>query len=204
MIVVVEGPSATGKSTWVHKHHEDVAVWEYRGTGAGPSRRTDPITAGAFWADANARRWQEALRVESLHGLAVCDTDPLKLHYIWTLWRIGEASHREWHVEAQHAREMFVAGELGLADLFLVDSPPPDELRLRRDSDMTRRRHSFELHSRLTDPLREWYGAVDALEPGRVQWSFPHEPVGADAVDPRGARTGAETFDRLLDALPAR
>ena len=157
-----------------------------------------------FWAEVNARRWQAAAELEARAGLAVCDTDPLKLHYVWTLWRIGEVSHARWNAEAHQARHRFETGRLGVADMFLVELPDEAELRHRKEGDLNRRRRNFELHARLADPLREWYSAVATLDPDRVRWSFPRGPLRDDLLSPRQPRTGIEVFDTLVEALPAR
>lgn len=202
MIVVVEGPSAAGKTTWVRRYHGDVEVPEYRRTGAEP-RAGDVDRAASYWMQANAERWRQARTMEAQKGLAVCDTDPLKLHYVWTLWRIGAATRREWEAQAAVARATFDRGDLGLADLILVEIPAADTLQQRKGADATRTRSNFELHGRLAEPLRDWYSAVEAVEPGRVRWSWPRRPVHSGEVAPRQRRSGGDTFDRLLDALPA-
>ena len=197
--MVVEGPSAAGKTTWVRTHHPDVAVWEHP-----PAADPVPLGVGPHWTEANVARWREAGRLEAEHGLAVCDTDPCKLHYVWCLWRIGEAAGDEWRSEARHARAAFAGGRLGLADLVLVDIPGAGELRRRKTGDPARRRGRFDLHARLGEPLREWYQAMDRVEPGRVRWALPDEGVRTGLVVPRRPRSGSELFDRLLDALPVR
>lgn len=204
MIAVVEGPSAAGKTSWVRSHHKESAVWEYQATGSEPSYAEGSQDAAVFWADANARRWQEAIELEARTGLAVCDTDPLKLHYVWTLWRIGEVTHERWIAEARQARLRFADGRLGLADLVLVELPDEAALRQRKEHDATRRRSNFELHVRLAEPLRQWYSAVDALEPGRVRWSLPEGPVSRETVPARQQRSGTDLFDALVEGLPAR
>lgn len=204
MIVVVEGPSGAGKTTWVNRHHPACAVREYQATGSEQPASDTPQAAAQFWAEVNARRWQAAIEMEERAGLAVCDTDPLKLHYVWTLWRIGEVSHERWIAEAHQVRERFGKGRLGLADLVLVELPDEAELRHRKESDTSRGRRNFDLHARLAEPLREWYSAVAALDPDRVRWSFPQEPLQADALAARDPRSGTDLFDALLGALPAR
>lgn len=204
MIAVIEGPSAAGKTSWVRRHHEQSAVWEYQPTGAEPSYSDGAHRAAQFWAAANAERWMEAVELEARRGLAVCDTDPLKLHYVWTLWRIGEVAYENWRAEADEVRRTFAEGRLGVADLIVVELPSEAALRERKQADATRRRRNFDLHVRLVEPLREWYSAVDALDPGRVRWSLPDGPLSANAAPPRQQRTGSGLFDALLGELPAR
>lgn len=141
--------------------------------------------------------------METSRGLAVCDTDPFKLHYAWSLWRIGEMDRSVWRHEAAAARLAFEQGQPGFADLYLVEIPGREELRARRDGDPTRRRRNFELHSRLGETLREWYRAVDSLEPGHVFWQLPDQPLTGDASPRRRQRTGAALFNKLMAALPA-
>lgn len=203
MIVVVEGPSAAGKTTWVAEHYSQVAVWEYQKSGGEPNRETDAEEAAAFWGAANSDRWLQALAIESAHGMAVCDTDPLKLHYVWCLWQVGEASKSAWLAEASINRRKFDDGKLGFADLVICEFPAPDELEGRRTGDTARKRSSFAIHARLAAPLKEWYLAVDSLDPGRVRWSLPQGGPLPNLPTPRNERSDPELLERLLDSLQA-
>lgn len=202
MIVVVEGPSAAGKTTWVRKHHGPVAVWETEPTDARSFADGDDRAAAAFWAGVHNRRWATACATEARHGVAVCDTDPCKLHYTWTLWKVGETTRTAWEAAAEATRASFEDGRCGLADLFLVSVLDRTELQARKDRDTSRRRHNFRIHARLAEPLRAWYQAVERIEPGRVQWSFPSEPVDLGGTAPRPTRTGVALFDALIQELP--
>lgn len=81
MIVAVEGPSAAGKTTWCRTHAAQF-VPEYMPTGAGPDGSTPDVQAD-YWVKINSGRWAEAVELERSTGLAICDSDPLKLHYSW-------------------------------------------------------------------------------------------------------------------------
>jgi hypothetical protein len=204
MIVVVEGPTAAGKTTWVRKHHADSAVWEYTPDGREPGGDADANVVGAYWAEANARRWQQAIEIETTGGLAVCDSDPCKLYYTWTLWRIGAVDRARWTTDAKHARGQFERHRLGLADLVLVELPSMATLRRRREGDTSRRRRNFDLHVQLAGPLREWYAALDQLEPGHVAWELPDNGLDPNNVPRRTQRTGGELLDALIELLPLR
>lgn len=39
----------------------------------------------------NAKRWYDTVAMEQAKGLAVCDKDPLTLHFYLALWQIGAA-----------------------------------------------------------------------------------------------------------------
>ncbi|GAB2569282.1 hypothetical protein Aab01nite_07810 [Paractinoplanes abujensis] len=199
MIVVVTGPSAAGKTTWCRRHHADHLVPE---DAAVVDEAAGADDQAAYWCEVNCRRWQAATERERASGLAVCDDDPMKLHYTWSLLRIGEADPAAWERELVANRAAIASGRLGFADLVLVSLPPAGELRARRDADRTRRRRNFELHARLAEPLREWYQAWERVSPGRVRWSLPPDGLPAGRPAPRAGRYDPATLDALVAALP--
>lgn len=202
VIIAVEGPSAAGKTTWCHRHASEV-VEEYVPTGAEPDG-TDMSAQAAYWTHVNSRRWSQAVALEARTGLAICDSDPLKLHYSWCLSRIGAAPWARFRHELAAVRQAFLAGALGLADLALVSIPPLEVLRAQRLADPTRPRRSFELHARLGDHLHAWYQAVDAVEPGRVLWQLPDDGPPSRTPPPRSDRSDVALLDALVTSLPSR
>lgn len=118
MIVVVEGISAAGKTSWCRNHAQGFVAETFPA-----DRHVQPLQGQAtaqYWTDWNARHWQDALSLETTNGLAVCDTDPLKLHYLWGLWQIGEAPETQWRHQLETTRRTIENRELGFADLYLV------------------------------------------------------------------------------------
>lgn len=205
MIVVVEGPSAAGKTTWTARHCDPaviVAETSAAEAAAAPDQREHPQAAARFWARLNSARWEQARRTEEAHGIAVCDTDPFKLHYAWTLWRTGHANRGHWATALEASRPAFDEGRLGLADLILVTIPGQDALIRRRDGDQSRRRRNFDLHVQLAPALAEWYRAIERLDPARVIWHLPPEGLPG-RVSPREPRSGSQLLDALLAHLPA-
>jgi hypothetical protein len=55
----------------------------------------------------------------------------------------------------------------------LVSIPDDTALDCRRRADPRRGRRNFDLHRRFGPFLRDWYGALDGLDPGRVRWAHP-------------------------------
>jgi len=103
------------------------------------------------------------------------------------------------------SRQLFADQRLGIADMILISIPDPAALTARRHADTTRRRRNFDLHSQLASPLRDWYHAISRLDPDRVRWELP--PTGTHDLTAHGhrsQRTGTDTFDALIDQLPAR
>lgn len=198
MILVVEGISASGKSTWCATHGPRHVIAEHRRLHDAPDRAADPLGAASFWAERNVARWQAALAVERAASYAVCDTDPLKLHYIWCLWQIGKATERDWLLELAATRQTIVDGRIGFADCYLVASIEPETARQRAVADQARRRRNFDLHVRLQPALLAWYSSLDAALPGRVNIGLPST---MPAIATKGARYDAAAFDTMVDSL---
>jgi hypothetical protein len=201
VIVVVEGPSGAGKTTWCRLHGGAYALLEDLPDHATVPQ--DPEAQAQFWVDRNVARWKLVLERERRDGLVVVDVDPFKLHYVWTLWKSGQVPQREWDLQREASRAAFSAGQYALADLYLVSEIDEAALRSRRDADTTRARRAFERHVLLRDSLLRWYRAIDALEPGRVRFELPEAGLTPDllALGPRRMRSGSALFDALLNAL---
>jgi hypothetical protein len=199
MIVAVEGPSAAGKTTWCRQQLWPV-VAEYAPTGTEPDG-SDEDRRAAYWGGVNSGRWQRALELEAEHRVVLCDSDPLKLHYSWSLARIGAGPWSRFEHELRYVREALAADRLGFADIALVSIPPVHVLRTRKATDPTRQRRSFGLHAQLREPLREWYTAVERAEPCRVVWSWPAAGVPI-AQSERAQRCDPALLDRIVEYLP--
>ncbi len=203
MIIVVEGPSGAGKTTWCRTHAGANALLE-----ALPDHATvpaEPEAAARFWVERNVARWEQVLEREMRDGLVVVDTDPFKLHFVWTLFKNGQVTEVEWAVQRDVARDAFAASRYALADVFLVSNVDDATLRARRENDPSRTRRNFERHVLLRDSLLRWYRAIDRLEPGRVVFGLPLDGItpGLLAKGKRATRSGPELFDHLMRELEA-
>lgn len=137
--------------------------------------------------------------MEDISSWALCDSDPLKLHYIWSLWQIGETSEHTWRIELDATRATIAQGRIGFADCYIVGRIDPQLARERAKTDTTRRRSGFELHVRLQQALLTWYTAMDEVLPGRVRFGFPSEMPAFKSLDGRYA---VVAFDRMIASLP--
>jgi hypothetical protein len=203
VIIVVEGPSGAGKTTWCRTHAGANALLE-----SLPDHATVPVepqAAARFWVERNVARWTEVLAREARDGLVVVDTDPFKLHFVWTLFRTGQVSDVEWTMQRDAARDAFASGRYALADVFLVSDVDLDTLRARREGDPSRTRRNFERHVRLRDTLLRWYGAIDRIEPGRVVFGLPAGGIAPELIakGKRERRSGPDLFDQLMSELAA-
>ncbi|OZY39774.1 hypothetical protein CJF43_21445 [Pseudomonas fragi] len=201
MILVVEGISASGKTTWCTWHGGQHVIAEHGRLEDVPERASDPVAAAVFWAERNVDRWQAALAMEASTSWAVCDSDPLKLHYLWCLWQIGEASTNDWLTELDATRDTVAQGRIGFADAYILGAIDPQLARQRALADTTRRRSNFELHVRLQQALLSWYSAIEQVLPGSVKVGFPAK---MPAVQPRNDRYSLAAFDRMIALLPGK
>jgi GTPase SAR1 family protein len=190
VIVVVEGPSAAGKTTWCRRH---ARRWLPE-PGPWPMARVLAYQRS---------RWREALRADAAGEVVVLDGDPFKLYYPYAQRWLGEITTGDWDSEVARARRLVAAGDRGLADLVLYADPGAAELARRRDGDPTRSRRNFARHTAMRPAFRRWYEAVASLDPARVVWSHPDAGLTEDllAVGRRDPRSGAGLFGRLLTAL---
>jgi hypothetical protein len=179
-----------------------VFIEEYAPTGVEPDG-TDAADQAVYWVGVNSGRWRAALDLETRSRTAICDSDPLKLHYSWCLSRVGAAPWSRFEHELAQARHAFANGSLGFADLVLISIPAAAILRAQGDADTSRRRKAFALHSTLAEPLRSWYEAVEALEPGRVVWGLPANGLPRSSPGPRARRSDPALLDQLLHLLPS-
>ena len=176
MILAVEGATASGKTTWCRQHYP----------GFVPEQEHGDV------------RWAAAIAHEQERGVSVCDTDPLKLHYQFGLYRLGAVDRGAWRREAARVRRRVAREQLGFVDLVLVADADEPELRRRRDADPARERQRFDLHVRLRAPLLQWYEALEQLDPGRVVVGLPAE---LPTPEPRVNRYSVELLDALIAAV---
>jgi hypothetical protein len=70
MLIVVEGISAAGKTTWCRKHASGFTVSETGPRDDAPDDPTlNPAAGARFWVEQGERRWQAACAIERLRGV---------------------------------------------------------------------------------------------------------------------------------------
>src|ERR1700679_2236109 len=89
MIVVMEGPSAVGNTTWCRAHCPELLVEAAPENLDAPELDADPLQVAHFWVEFNGRQWQTALQIEKEKEVAVCDGDPFHLYFSWSVWKAG-------------------------------------------------------------------------------------------------------------------
>jgi hypothetical protein len=200
MIIVVEGVSAAGKTSWCRQHAAQCLIKESYPENR-PDSQADAVEAGRLWIEWNAKRWSDAVAMEQAKGVAVCDTDPLKLHFSWALWQTGEAPEVEWLAQLRFTREAIRTRRLGFADRYLFKRIDPLVAQQQRDRDTARPRPNFGLHLRLHSSLVRWYETITKVMPERLVWELPQTlPLIEATTSPH--RHDLTLFDRFISLLP--
>lgn len=201
MIIVIEGMSAAGKTTWCKAQEQCAVVWE-----TFPEDRDKKAAYGIetaqYWTDWNKKRWAEAIAIEMQSSLAICDTDPLKLHYCWALWQIGQGSREQWEMQRDATRAAIADRSLGFADYVFVK--PMEEHIVRRQRELDPRvRDRFEVHLQMQGSLIAWYQALQKVTPERVVFEHP-ESLNAEGFSLSRERYSMKQFDRFVSLLPMK
>ena len=205
MIVVVEGISAAGKSTYARSLGELTWVPEFETQGDPPGLEVSAEERAAYWIAHNERRFGRALEVEAKHGFAICDTDPFKSHFDWSMARAGFTTIDVFEAAIPMARASFANGRLGFADLYLVKRIEPEIARRQKEGDATRSRRRFDMHLALQPHLMDWFEALSALLPGQVEFALRDKDALLAELKRKTPEASPRRFDiSVLDALVAR
>ena len=207
MIVVLEGISAAGKTTFARQFGAEHHVPEFPEQEPLPNRDDPAEVHAAYWVEHNARRFQVALRVEAEHGFAICDTEPFKSHFDWCMARAGFKSFDVFEAAMPIVRKAIEERRLGFGTRYYVKRIAPDVARAQREGDATRSRRNFDMHLALQPHLMDWFEALSQALPGRVEFAFPDKDAllaelkgKAPEEDPR--RFDVSVLDALLERLP--
>ncbi len=207
MIIVAEGISAAGKTTFARQFGDGRWLPEIEAKAQRPDADAPLIDHARFWAGHNSRRFQLAMEIEAKHGFVICDTDPMKVHFSWCMERAGFHWPDKFEIAVPVVREAIAERRLGFADLYLVKQIDPDTARAQKEGDLTRRRGNFEQHLALQPHLIDWFGALSGPLSGHVRWGFPEvsnmlDEIKTKAPEASPRRFDVSVFDELLRRLP--
>lgn len=114
----------------------------------------------AYWVEHNVRRFQAAIEVEAEHGFAICDTEPWKSHFDWSMARAGFKTMDVFDAAIPIARQAISERRLGFAGRYYVKQIAPLAARAQKEADTTRSRRNFEMHLALQPHLLDWFHAL--------------------------------------------
>jgi hypothetical protein len=202
MIVVMEGPSAAGKTTWCKSHCPDIFIEEASEDIEAPSLGSDPAQVALFWARFNTGLWREGLEMERKRGIAVFDGDPFHLYFSWALWKVNFLTNALFTEELERYRRAIEQRRIGFADYVVWREEPREELRRRAKSDPTRRRRRHEVYLSLIPWMKAWFAARESVLTGTLfSWSpaFRLQDLGPSPAGSR--RYDPSVLDSMIAAL---
>lgn len=135
MIIVIEGISTAGKTTYSRRFGEQYCVPEFEAEGQVLGAADAPAVHAEYWFQHNIRRFRPAQAIEVKHGFAICDTEPFKSHFDWCMARAGFKTMDVFNETMPLAREA-----IGFADRYFIQHIEPDVARAQKEGDKTRSR----------------------------------------------------------------
>lgn len=202
MIVCLEGPSASGKTTLaaaLYARHGAAVIPELVATDAPPPHQAEP-----WFSDRHADQWRRAHDAAASAPFAVIDGDPLK--GLWYNWMHAEDGWPGVDVVAPLYRSRLERGELGVPDLYIYLDATEAQLRQRRADDPTRQRRGFEKHIATLSAHRRYFEALAAADPARVTlmdttWrgSLVNRVMALVRATPRPRRDALDLLDAMAN-----
>lgn len=171
MITVVEGPSAVGKTSLLHRLPSSQVITEDWATLGFPQETWPDLhtpEGQVFGVTLNSHRWKLLCAAEDRYSIAYADTDPLKLYYNFALALHGSLSRDQLLVTFRTCRQAMAEEHLGFADAIIFLYASPETLWARKQQDGSRRRGKFGLHVQLVDAFATYYMLLGQVRPGTV------------------------------------
>jgi hypothetical protein len=197
MIVAIEGPSASGKTTWCRvrfPHH----VSETPQSISAPDLFANPAEVAGFWVNHAIENWHRALDIERREGLAVCDGDPFHLYFSLALWRSGAMDRKLFDNETVLYRNAIANHQVGFVDHVLWIDVADDELRRRAQADICRRRKRHEMYLALVPWMEKWFEARTLVLPGTVTMLKDDTRLEGLKLLPKSKRYETSLLDKML------
>ena len=165
MIVCLEGASAVGKTSTSRVLAQSLGVAVIPEVNAIFERPHSP--SENWYLERQVERWSMAHQAQVTHPLAVLDGDPFQP--LWYNWSFEFQGLQSLDALAAFYRPLIADGVLCFPDVYFHLIIGEDELRRRKEADMTRSRRNFDSHLRLMDTQRLYFSAMAALAPSLVQ-----------------------------------
>jgi hypothetical protein len=164
-ILCLEGTSAVGKSTtckaFASKHDAFVVEETQFLFGQTSLQGLDLIN---WFLECQVKRWKIALEKSKQYEYVLLDGDVLKLWYDW----VYGSDEKMFEYQAKYLRNKIISNEMSFPYGYVVFWADQSELRIRKESDKTRRRGGFEKHLKLVNPQIKYFTALDSYAPGYV------------------------------------
>jgi len=171
MKIVVEGPSAVGKSTLCQKLRD-----KYKSTVVDeliiePIQSLSPFEEATYYLNKEISRWNTCIKsAEKL----ILDTDPLKS--MWFNWSLDYVNCLSLPELQDFFIERVKQGDIGFADLYIVMNASREELTTRKNTDIFRVRDNFEWISNANTYREKYYEYLHKIIPDHVVFIDQADP----------------------------
>ncbi|RXZ77410.1 hypothetical protein EBB07_31080 [Paenibacillaceae bacterium] len=163
MKIVIEGPSAVGKSTLCRKlvgKYNAIVIDEII---VEPIRGYTPYEEAVFYLDKEISRWNTIVKTDKL---TILDTDPQKS--IWFNWSLGFKNCLSLQELDAYFRDKVRMQKIGFADLYVVLIASRKELMNRKNGDLFRERDNFDWISKANEYRERYYQYLYNVIPNHV------------------------------------
>lgn len=163
-IICFEGPSAVGKTTTANALKADYGAFIVPEVNELFDK---PRDAPADWyLERQVERWAIALEQNRSNRLVVLDGDPFQP--LWYGWTYGYEGQQNLDFMEQFYQSRILDKTIAFPDLYIIFGTSEDELRKRRESDLSRQRRGFEKHLGMIEPQQRYFYTMSSYSPGRV------------------------------------
>jgi deoxyadenosine/deoxycytidine kinase len=172
MKIVIEGPSAVGKSTLCQKLRDTYNSKVVDEIIVEPIRGFTPYEEATFYLDKEIRRWNTSVHANEILFL---DTDPLKS--FWFNWSLSFHNCLSLSDLENYFLVKERSDQVGYADLYIILNASHQELINRKNADVFRERDNFEWISNANTYRDKYYQHLNKVIPGHVVFIEQSDPV---------------------------
>jgi len=165
-IICLEGASAVGKTTTADTLKAVCGAFVVPEVNQLFER---PENESAEWYfERQVERWSIAREQSKSHSLIILDGDPFQP--LWYCWAYNFIGWQNLDFMEQFYKPRIKHKILDFPDLYFIFSTSEDELRKRKQNDVTRNRRGFEAHLRMIEPQRRYFETMRIFSPNRVSF----------------------------------
>ena len=189
MKVVIEGPSAIGKTSLCNnllRSFQSVVLEE---TIIKPIENYSPYEEAIYYMNYEMDRWKKSESLSGSNELVIFDTDPFKS--LWFNWSLGFQNCLTLDELDGFLRTRIDTNKIGFPDLYIVLKASQKELLHRKQVDKLRHRENFDWISKVNPYRNRYFEFIHSIEPERV--IFLNAEVGPK-----------ELFSRTIELIKRR
>jgi deoxyadenosine/deoxycytidine kinase len=165
-IICLEGASSIGKTTTCRQLTEQVNTYVVPEVNF-LFQRPNPEPEN-WYLDRQVERWTIAQEKQKSYDIVLLDGDMFQP--IWYNWIYKDQLPQSLPFLKTFYINKMKQGRIGFPDAYIHLSIHTQELRKRKENDLTRKRGNFEKHLRLIEPLQQYFHTMNTLSPNLVHF----------------------------------